>query len=49
MECIDRYIDHYLDLVDLECRHYFAEGYRIGSTKIVQLNIISKSDTDNPS
>lgn len=27
---IDTYLDTYLDLVDLECRHYFAEGYRLG-------------------
>ena len=49
MECIDQYIDHYLDLVDLECRHYFQEGYRIGTQKVVQLSIISRSASDNPS
>lgn len=38
MACIDSYIDTYLGLVDLECRHYFAEGYRLGLEKIVALN-----------
>ena len=27
---IDAYLDTYLDLVELECRHYFAEGFRLG-------------------
>lgn len=49
MECVDKYMDIYLEIVDLECRHYFYEGYRIGSKKVVQLNIMSKSSTDNPS
>lgn len=49
MECIDAYVDTYLGLVDLECRHYFSEGYRLGLSKIVQLSSISTSSTDNPS
>lgn len=27
--CIDLYMNTYLELVDLECRHYFSEGYRL--------------------
>lgn len=46
MSCIDSYMDTYLELVDLECRHYFAEGYRLGFEKIVQLNNISTSSND---
>jgi hypothetical protein len=30
MADVDAYLDTYLELVDLECRHYFAEGYRLG-------------------
>ena len=30
VKCIDAYLNTYLALVDLECRHYFAEGYRLG-------------------
>jgi hypothetical protein len=32
MADVDAYLDAYLELVDLECRHYFAEGYRLGET-----------------
>ncbi len=30
MADIDAFLNTYLELVDLECRHYFAEGYRLG-------------------
>lgn len=49
MACIDGYMDKYLDLVDLECRHYFAEGYRMGMAKVVQLSSNSRSSSDSPS
>lgn len=49
LECVDKYMDIYMELVDLECRHYFQEGCRIGSKKVVQLSITSKSSKDNPS
>ena len=49
MACIDQYLDHYLDLVDLECRHYFRESYRLGLNKVIQFSSISRSSTDNPS
>lgn len=29
MADIDAFLDAYLELVDLECRHYFSEGYRL--------------------
>lgn len=45
MACIDSYVDTYLGLVDLECRHYFAEGYRMGVEKIVS---ISSKAAPNP-
>ena len=34
MADVDTYLDTYLDLVDLECRHYFAEGYRLGRESV---------------
>lgn len=49
MACIDAYMSTYLELVDLECRHYFAEGYRMGCGKVLQFKNISISDNDNPS
>ena len=49
MACIDSYVDTYLELVDLECRHYFWEGYRLGLRKVAQLRNISTSSTDSPS
>ena len=30
MADIDAFLDTYLELVDLECRHYFTEGYVLG-------------------
>jgi hypothetical protein len=33
MADVDAYLDTYLELVDLECRHYFAEGYRLGEKR----------------
>jgi hypothetical protein len=30
MADVDAYLDTYLELVDLECRHYFAQGYLLG-------------------
>lgn len=49
MTNLDAYVDKYLELVDLECRHYFLEGYRLGTKKIVQLKNSSISSSDNPS
>lgn len=49
MECIDAYVDKYLEMVELECRHYFAEGYRMGCGKVLQFKNISMSDNDSPS
>ena len=47
MACIDAYMSTYLELVELECRHYFAEGYRIGCGKVIQFKNISMSDIDS--
>lgn len=35
MSDIDAFMDAYLELIDLECRHYFIEGYcKIGRAHV---------------
>lgn len=49
MACIDAYMSTYLEMVELECHHYFAEGYRVGCGKVIQFKNNSISSNDNPS
>lgn len=49
MANLDVYVDKYLEVMEMECRHYFAEGYRMGVSKVVQLSSNSKSSNDSPS
>lgn len=30
MADIDAFLDTYMEMIDLECRHYFSEGYCLG-------------------
>ena len=40
MSDIDAFMDAYLELIDLECRHYFIEGYCIGRANMISSGII---------